>query len=129
MTADTELRQVIEDRLAYLPEIEMGTDKDKIAAESTAKLIQEYRENEKLDIERDQKERALEQEFELKKMQLENDKLKCYIDIGLKIVGGIAGAGLLAGGYFIGLKFEQTGSIASKAVTKVVNKFYDKFLL
>ena len=75
MNAHTELRQVIEDRLAYLPEIEMGTDKDKIAAESTAKLIQEYRENEKLDIERDQKERALEQEFELKKMQLENDKL------------------------------------------------------
>ena len=114
MNADTELRQVIEDRLAYLPEIEMGTDKDKIAAEATAKLIQEYRENEKLDIERDQKERALEQEFELKKMQLENDKQKCYIDTGLKIVGAVA----LIGGFFLGLKYEQTGTIVTKTVTK-----------
>lgn len=129
MNVETELRQVVEDRLAYLPEIQMGTDEDKIATESTAKLLQEYRENEKLEIERDQKERALEQEFELKKMQVENDKLKCYIDTGLKIAGGIAGAGLLIGGYLIGLKFEQTGTIASKAVTKVVDKFYRKFLL
>ena len=123
MNVEKGLKDVIEARLTFQPEIEMGTDEDRISTEGTAKLIQEYREVARLEIEREQKEKAQEQEYNLKVMQMENDRKDKMIDRGITIAGGIGSVAVLVWGTLKTFQFEKNGTVTSKVGKLFIESF------
>lgn len=123
MNVEKGLMDVIEARLTFQPEIEMGTDEDRISTEGTAKLIQEYREVARLEIEREQKEKAQEQEYNLKVMQMENDRKDKMIDRGITIAGGIGSVAVLVWGTLKTFQFEKNGTVTSKVGKLFIESF------
>lgn len=116
MTVKEQLIEAIDCNLAYLPEIPQGTEEQKIATDSTAKLLSELREMEKS-----------EKDNEIKLIQMKNDNMNRMIEHGITIASSIGGAFLLTGMSFVILDFEKEGSITSK-IGKMFIEGYRKFI-
>lgn len=123
MSVETKLTSLVEDRIVCLGEIEMGTDEDKIATEAVAKLLHERNEMISMEIERDQKERIQEKEFELKAKQIENDKKIKTVEIVIDGIVTVLSYVVLGVGSYKILKFEETGTITSN-IGKMFIGFY-----
>lgn len=126
MNIDTSLRDEIRSEFEELKNIEVGTEKYKIAVDGITKLVDRAIEIEKIDVEYQEKveSRDMEHELKLKQIKDENrDRLVKNCLTGVSVVGGI---GLTVWGALKSWEFEKEGTVTSAMGKMFINAFRPK---
>ena len=115
------LAEEIVDELDDLKGLEMGTKEYEIAVNGITKLMDRAIEIDKMELDREHKEKSRELENKLKLKELEIDQRDKTIRnclTGFSVGGGIL---LTVWGTFKTLKFEETGTVTTSAGRKFVD--------
>lgn len=122
MNTETKLHEVIERELVILDDMEVGTEKYKIAVDGVTKLIGQTLEIEKFNIEADERAKTREQEYELKCKQMRDEKIDKIIKHGFTIGSFCVATGMAVWGTVVSMKFEKTDNFTSLLGRWWVNK-------
>lgn len=124
------LEEEIEERIKELGALEVGTDKYTDAVESISKLYSLRSTESKIDADYSQKIEELEKEETLKQREFDLKEQEMAQNKKLAVAGNIVQVGCVAIPlavyavlYDKGLKFEETGTIASSMVRNLIQKF------
>lgn len=127
MSIENLLEVEIQDEFEKLSEMEFGSEKHKIAADTLAKLMDRVIEFEKLSQMQMEQEKSRKSEEDLKRQQMEEDKKDRLIKnilTGVSIGSGIV---LTIWGTVVTLNFEKEGTFTSTAGRKFANKVLSIF--
>ena len=122
MNTETKLHEVIERELDVLDDMEVGTETYKNTVDGVVKLIDRTLEIEKFNVEADERAKTREQEFELKRKQMRDEKIDRYIKHGLTLGSLCIGTGMAVWGTVVSMKFEKTDNFTSLLGRWWVNK-------
>ena len=124
------LEEEIEERIKELGALEVSTDKYTDAVESISKLYSLRSTESKIDADYSQKIEELEKEETLKQREFDLKEQEMAQNKKLAVAGNIVQVGCVAIPlavyavlYDKGLKFEETGTIASSMVRNLIQKF------
>ena len=127
MNFETKLREELIDEIGELNKLQVGSDEYKIAADGVSKIADRVIEMEKFRVENETKLKAQEMEYEMKLIEIEENRKDRFarnaINVGT-FVGGLGFSFLATKWTF---KFEETGSISSMVGRQVLQKAVNLF--
>lgn len=126
MRNQTMLHDEIESELKNLGTMDCGSEDYKVAVDGLTKLLDRAIEMEKLDISQEEADANRFNEFEMKTLQLEEEKKTRRSNIGINLLSIAAGVGTAIVGTLVTLKFEETGSVSTIAGKEWTRKLFNK---
>lgn len=126
MRNQTMLHDEIESELKNLGTMDCGSEDYKVAVDGLTKLLDRAIEMEKLDISQEEADANRFNEFEMKTLQLEEEKKTRRSNIGINLLTVAAGVGTAIIGTLVTLKFEETGSVSTIAGKEWTRKLFNK---
>lgn len=126
MRNQTMLHDEIESELKNLGTMDCGSEDYKVAVDGLTKLLDRAIEMEKLDISQEEADANRFNEFEMKTLQLEEEKKTRRSNIGINLLSVAAGVGTAIIGTLVTLKFEETGSVSTIAGKEWTRKLFNK---
>lgn len=113
MSIKTALEKEILDEIEYINKLEVGSKEHKDATEAFERLLKQYNDMEKTELEYQDKSESRDKTSELKKLEIEQSrsdtKLKTAATIGTAIFGSVLTTGVTVWGICKSLKFEEEG--------------------
>lgn len=126
MKIENMLREELESEIKELGTLELGSDKYKSTVEGVTKLVDRVIEMEKIDIERQDRIDAREEENQIKMTEMSVDRKDRIIKNILSAAGIIIPVGVTIWGTKVSLKFEETGTITTTSGRNFINKLFKK---
>ena len=126
MKIENMLREEIQTEITELGKLELGSDKYKSTVDGVTKLVDRVIEMEKIDIERQERIDAREEENQIKMAEMIVDRKDRIIKNILSAAGIIIPVGVTIWGTKVSLKFEETGTLTTTAGRNFINKLFKK---
>lgn len=126
MKIENMLREEIQTEIEELGKLELGSDKYKSTVDGVTKLVDRVIEMEKIDIERQDRIDAREEETQIKMTEMNVDRKDRIIKNILTAAGIIIPVGVTIWGTKVSLKFEETGTITTTSGRNFINKLFKK---
>lgn len=120
------LETEIQDELEKLNDMEVGTEKHKMAVDDIAKLFDRAIELDRLEIEQAEQIKNREIETELRQKQMKEDKVDRWVKNGLTAAGIVLPIGVTIWGTLKSLKFEEEGTVTTIMGRGFINKLLPK---
>lgn len=116
----------IEDEFEKISELELGTEKHKVAMGSLTGLMEKAIEMERLEIEREDKRIVRENDLLLRKQQLEDEKKSRLVQNIISAAGIILPLAVTIWGTRVSLKFEEEGTITTQMGRGFIQRLFSK---
>ena len=122
MDMETMLREEIRDELESLKSMQLGDELYKTTVDGLTKLIDKTIEIEKFNIESQEKTQNREEDLELKRQEMEDNKRDRLLTNGIAVAGIVIPSLLTIWGTLKSLKFEETGTVTTIVGRGFINK-------
>ena len=122
MDMETMLREEIRDELESLKSMQLGDELYKTTVDGLTKLIDKTIEIEKFNIESQEKTKNREEDLELKRQEMEDNKRDRLLTNGIAVAGIVIPSLLTIWGTLKSLKFEETGTVTTIVGRGFINK-------
>ena len=116
----------IEDEFVKISELELGTDKHKVAMGSLTELMGKAIEMERLEIEREDKRIVRENDLLLRKQQLEDEKKSRLVQNIISVAGIVLPLAVTIWGTKVSLKFEEEGTVTTQMGRGFIQRLFPK---
>lgn len=126
MKIENMLREEIQTEIKELGELELGSEQYKSTVDGVTKLMDRVIEMEKIDIERQERIDAREEENQIKMAEMNEERKDRIIKNILSAAGIIIPVGVTIWGTKVSLKFEETGTLTTTAGRNFINKLFKK---
>ena len=126
MKIENMLREEIQTEIKELGELELGSEQYKSTVDGVTKLMDRVIEMEKIDIERQERIDAREEENQIKMAEMNEERKDRIIKYILSAAGIIIPVGVTIWGTKVSLKFEETGTLTTTAGRNFINKLFKK---
>lgn len=113
MKIERQLHDEVLNELEELRKMEVGSDKYKVAVDGVTKLIDKAIEIEKLNVEADDRVKALESESDLKREQMSDDKKDRIVRNVIAAAGVVLPLAVTVWGTVKSIEFEKEGTITT----------------
>lgn len=127
MSIKTNLVEEFNKQLKEVSKLEVGSDKYKVAVEGVTKLADRILEIEKLEqseAEIGGKWEAQQEELNIKRDQMNEDKKDRWIKYGMEGVKIVGGAGLAAWAFISSMHFEKEGTLTTEGGRAALKKLF-----
>lgn len=109
MSVKTTLEKEILDEIELISKLDVGSKEHKDATEALERLLKQYNEMDKLELEYQDRYESRTESSRLKEQELEQTKKDAKLKSGIAIGSGILSAGVTIWGICKSLKFEEEG--------------------
>jgi hypothetical protein len=126
MSIRTLLTDEIKEELKELSDMEVGSDEYQKTVDGVAKLFDRAIEFEKLDVEREEKAKDREIDYDFKLKQIDEERKDRWVKNGLTAFSIVTGLGLTVWGTLATFKFEESGTVTTIVGRGFINKLLPK---
>lgn len=116
------LREEVEDQIAELSEMKMGSDEYKTAVDGVSKLTDRLIELEKMEFEQAEREQTRLKDIEFKMLERNDEQKDRFIKNCISGATLVTGIGLTVWGTLKTFKFEETGTVTTIMGRGFINK-------
>ncbi len=122
MSIKTKLEKEILDEIDLIGKLEVGSKEHKDATEALEKLLKQYNDMDKLELDYQEKKEARLEANNLKEKELEQSKTDAKFKIATAIGSTILGTGVTVWGICKSLKFEEEGVYRSPVSKGIIQR-------